>query len=172
MALLVEAGANVDATDKPGGTPLHWAAEQGHQACVSLLLEAGSELDAGALSTGLATWPTCVVATLAAAVPRLHMPPQLLTLYPRHTAALEDETHWDHATAVASEERRVANIAVLQGESRWRRRRPLALIREQRRAVRDAGMVHKEWEREQQEAAAGAAAAAAAKKRQRKGNEC
>ena len=40
----------------------------------------------------------------------------------------------------------------MQGESRWRRRRPLALIREQRLAVRDAGLVHKKWKRKQEEA--------------------
>ena len=46
---------------------------------------------------------------------------------------------------------RVACVALLQGQARWRRRRPLALIREQRRAVRDAGLVHKVWKREQEE---------------------
>ena len=66
-------------------------------------------------------------------------------------AELAGASHVYHGWAVAVEERRVATVAVLQDESRWRRRRPLALIREQRRAVRDAGLVHKEWERQQEE---------------------
>ena len=36
-------------------------------------------------------------------------------------------------------------VAVLQGESRWRRRRALALIREQREASSDAEKARKVW---------------------------
>ena len=39
----------------------------------------------------------------------------------------------------------IAVVAVLQGESRWRRRRALALIREQREAGSDWAKARKVW---------------------------
>ena len=117
----------MDAADEDGYTPLHLAV------CVR---QPGT------------------VALLAAAVPHLHVPPHLLRPSAEDAAALADVTHARHGQATKKAQGRSAIIAVLQGESRWRRRRPLALIRELRRAVRDAGLVHKkwEWEREQEEA--------------------
>ncbi|KAK4206585.1 hypothetical protein QBC37DRAFT_356693 [Rhypophila decipiens] len=43
---LLEAGAEVDAKDNDGRTPLHWASEQDHSTVVQQLLEAGAEVDA------------------------------------------------------------------------------------------------------------------------------
>ena len=43
MRLLLEAKANVDAKANDGRTALHWAAENGHEAVVKLLLEKGAE---------------------------------------------------------------------------------------------------------------------------------
>ena len=93
------------------------------------------------------------VALLAAAVAHLHVPPQLLRPSAEDVVALADEADLDHDDAVKREEGRPGTVVVLHRESRWRRRRSLALIREQRRAVRDAGTVHKEWEREKEAAA-------------------
>ena len=43
---LLEAGAEVDSKDGNGdGTPLSWAAENGHSEVVKSLLEAGAEVD-------------------------------------------------------------------------------------------------------------------------------
>ena len=126
VSLLLQAGANVNAANERDYTPLDRAVENGSVACIALLLNAGAH--------------TCVLRGLW----RVHRPDQ---------AALADESHRDHDRAVAMEKRRIAIVAVLQSEYRWRRRRPLALIREQRRAVRDAGLVHKRWEKEQGEAA-------------------
>ena len=83
---------------------------------------------------------------------QLRGPAQLLRPSPADAAALADASDSRHRKAVEKQKRRPGIIAVLQNESRWRRRRPLALIREQRRAVRDAGLVHKEWKRKQEEA--------------------
>ena len=157
VALLLEAGADVNAANTDGWCrPLFKAAYHGGEACVSLLLEAGADVNATYVN-GEPAWHntiahccTAVVAALAAAVPRLDVPPHLLRPSPQDEAALADPSAWHHWQAMQRQERRPATIAVLQRESRWRRRRPLALIREQRRAVRDAGLVHKEWEREQE----------------------
>ena len=46
MKLLLEQGAEVDAKDSSGWTPLSWAAEKGREAVVKLLLEQGAEADA------------------------------------------------------------------------------------------------------------------------------
>ena len=161
-SLLLKAGADVNAVQINGRTPLHRAVAKDSEACVSLLLQAGADVHA-TNKDGQTVWhmaiaecDTPIVAVLASSVPRLHVPPQLLRPSAEDAAAMADESHWRHAYVVAQEKRRAATIAVLQSESRWRRRRPLALIREQRRAVRDAGLVHKKWEMEQEEAAAAA----------------
>jgi len=44
-ALLV-GGADVSLVDKDGNTALHWAAQKGNTACISLLLDAGAALEA------------------------------------------------------------------------------------------------------------------------------
>ena len=124
--MLLSAGARADVMDGRGRSPLHLAVKECHVPMVTML---------------------------AAAVPCFHMPPHLLRPDVLESMALADDDDWYHDEAVAKEERRPAIIAVLQRESRWGRRRPLALIREQRRAVRDAGLVHKKWEREQEEEA-------------------
>lgn len=41
-SLLIAAGANVDAQDKDGYTPMHMAAGYSHTASLALLLEAGA----------------------------------------------------------------------------------------------------------------------------------
>ena len=41
---LVEAGANCNATDKDGWTPLHYAAERDDEECIVALLAAGADL--------------------------------------------------------------------------------------------------------------------------------
>jgi ankyrin repeat protein len=46
VKLLLGKGANVDAADKDGRTPLSYAAESGHEAVVKLLLEKGANVDA------------------------------------------------------------------------------------------------------------------------------
>ena len=42
----IENGADVNAKDDDGGTPLHLASENGHEAIVSLLLEKGADVNA------------------------------------------------------------------------------------------------------------------------------
>ncbi|KAJ1469047.1 ankyrin repeat-containing domain protein [Baffinella frigidus] len=46
LLLLLEAGAEISATDKRARSPLHAAAHQGHEAAVLLLLEAGADVSA------------------------------------------------------------------------------------------------------------------------------
>jgi ankyrin repeat protein len=46
VKLLLEKGAELEAKDSYGRTPLSWAAEKGHDAVVKLLLEKGAELEA------------------------------------------------------------------------------------------------------------------------------
>ncbi|KAH6714716.1 ankyrin repeat-containing domain protein [Leptodontidium sp. MPI-SDFR-AT-0119] len=46
VKLLLERGAQIEAKDKSGRTPLSWAAVQGHEAIIKLLLEKGAELEA------------------------------------------------------------------------------------------------------------------------------
>ncbi|ORX92853.1 ankyrin, partial [Basidiobolus meristosporus CBS 931.73] len=43
--LIKEGGANVDATDSNGATPLMYAARDGHENIVQLLLEYGAKVD-------------------------------------------------------------------------------------------------------------------------------
>ena len=153
LRLLKSALQSLEAEIMYGHTPLHTAADTGSTPLASLLLMAGADADV-ADEDGATAWRmaivrcyTPVVAMLAAAVRCLDVPPRLLQRSDRDAAALADASDWLRPWAADREAHRPATIAVLQGESRWRRRRPLALIREQRRAVRDAGLVHKEWEK-------------------------
>ena len=158
VSLLLKAGADVNAAPRDGCTPLYKAAEKSSEACVSLLLEAGADADArnsywgSPLERAIVQGSLACMALLAAAVTdlQLHVDPEGIR---EHAALLADESLGSHDWTVEREEPGLATVAVLEGESRWRRRRPLALIREQRRAVRDAGLVHKEWKREQEEKA-------------------
>ena len=142
MSALVAAGADVEAADENGNTALALEAMQGNAACVSTLLAAGADVDAAnkdsktALMWAAMTGHKACVSLLLAA------------------GADVEAANRDGGTALmlAARYGQAACVALLQGAARWRRRRPLALIREQRRAVRDAGLVHKRWEREQEKA--------------------
>ena len=46
MSELLAAGAEVEATNEFGETPLMWAAENGHTGCVAVLLAAGVDVEA------------------------------------------------------------------------------------------------------------------------------
>ncbi|MCG8340703.1 MAG: ankyrin repeat domain-containing protein, partial [Cytophagales bacterium] len=46
VKLLLSQGAAINATDKDGWTPLHWAAKNGHQAVVAYLKERGADINA------------------------------------------------------------------------------------------------------------------------------
>ena len=48
VLLLVEAGANLEAKDGEGATPLCGAAKSGEVECVRMLVEAGADLEARA----------------------------------------------------------------------------------------------------------------------------
>jgi len=50
LKALLTGGADVLLADKKGDTALHWAAREGHTACVSLLLEAGAPLEGKGVS--------------------------------------------------------------------------------------------------------------------------
>jgi uncharacterized protein len=45
LALLLDAGANIYATDESGMTAIHWAIQNGSEATVKLLLDRGARLD-------------------------------------------------------------------------------------------------------------------------------
>ena len=140
--MLIAAGADVNAAASRGTTPLHCAARSG--SCVSLLLQAGArcyadDADRSPLDVAVASRVTSAVALLAAAVPRVEVDAEVLDEgYVDPSNPRGDGTWWQGMPG-AREEAWCTIMATLQGESRWRRRRPLALIREQRRAVRDAG---------------------------------
>lgn len=53
--LLVGAGTDVQGADDEGLTPLHWSAMRGHEAVVSVLVEAGADVHMRVrpLSTGV-----------------------------------------------------------------------------------------------------------------------
>ena len=129
------AGAKVDAADKVGRTPLCLATEHGDEACVSMLVEAGADVDAadqdGWTPLHWAAWcghEACVsMLVKAGANPG--------------TAASDGDT----PILQAHRRGHIGIVAVLQGTSRWRRRRALALIREQREAGSDWRKAKKEW---------------------------
>jgi len=50
LKVLLSGGADVRLADKEGDTALHWAAQKGNMACVSLLLAAGAPLEAKGVS--------------------------------------------------------------------------------------------------------------------------
>ena len=68
MAVLTTAGADVNAADGRGSTPLHSAASQGHDSAVQLLAERGANLEAETKSgqTPLAMTSTKTNPSLAA----------------------------------------------------------------------------------------------------------
>ena len=45
MELLLDKGADLEAKDKDGQTPVSWAAENGHEAVVKLLMEKAVDVD-------------------------------------------------------------------------------------------------------------------------------
>jgi len=53
MALLFEAGADIEAQDDPGGTPLFWCVSNGRSAPAQLLLERGASADVVDSSNGM-----------------------------------------------------------------------------------------------------------------------
>jgi ankyrin repeat protein len=44
LTVLLEAGAEVDAANRQGETPLHWAADHGRRDCLEMLLERGADV--------------------------------------------------------------------------------------------------------------------------------
>jgi len=60
LKALLTGGADVLLVDKDGYTALHWAAREGHAACIVLLLEAGAPLEVKGVSA-FREWVTCFV---------------------------------------------------------------------------------------------------------------
>lgn len=131
-SMLLEAGANANAADARGETALMWAVWC-TPGCVPMLLGAGAEVGArsgrGHTAIGLAiqgakAGVAAMLLQQGAEIPRQ----ALYILFGDESASESDDE---------SEEDQVRTWCVLETESRWRRRRPLALAREQRRAIRD-----------------------------------
>lgn len=159
VSLLLKAGANLEAVDECGGTALHAAAWKGKPSCVAILVQAGADIDA--VDTLCAGTPLHVAAgkkaseatekdTLECASLLLkagsnanarnkdgdsvlvdavknHRGGAMVALLAAAVDQLELDTDLLRKHADGHEA-----LAALQNESRWRRRRALALIREQR----------------------------------------
>lgn len=162
VGALLQAGASFDPTT---GTaccpPIAEAASFGHLAVVKLLLQAGAPPHEHAPAIKSPLWgavlagqDACLVVLLSAGAPVNgsggdDAPLVLAALegYVSTTRLLAGEGATPLNPVVESQRKRVSQLLaerghhataeVLQNESRWRRRRPLALVREQRVAVRD-----------------------------------
>lgn len=141
VSLLLQAGANVGAVDGGGDTAMHYAAAAGHLPVATLLLQAGASLTVtnrdhlSPLDVAVQERQPQLVRLLAAAAKQFSVNPEVCR--PR-TVTFPFEAR--------QEARQPATMKAVQGESRWRRRRGLALLREQRVAARDARnarLVHK-----------------------------
>lgn len=158
---LLQAGADVEACSGTGSTPLHHAVERNHVDCMLLLVAAGAPADVANLDGYTALHMAVegdlrlvstnthdaahevdvsrlhISAMLVASLPSLAPQHQLLRASALDQERLADESHLQHAAAVQKEVARRVALVMLHGESRWRRRRALALIREQRLAAKD-----------------------------------
>lgn len=148
VTMLLEAGADPDG-EKAGQhdqTPLHITSDP---TILCMLLEAGAtpivQLDNEVLN-GRASEDDVIGTPLHSTVLRGHEAcvALLATLPGALTTTSPFEGGEATALQLAVAEGKDASVRILQSEARWQRRRPLALVREQRRAVRDAKMAHKE----------------------------
>lgn len=135
-----------------GTSALALAAGGGHDDCVALLLAAGAtavdvspEGVTSPLRAAVENWHSSTVEQLTSVVDQLQPMPGLCDLDPELVAALSDEDDPLHEMAVEAKEWRDEAVDVLQHASRWQRRRPLALVREQRAAARDEAMARRVW---------------------------
>ena len=52
LAVLLDAGANVDAANSNGATPVYVASQEGHESCLALLIDAGADINKATDSRG------------------------------------------------------------------------------------------------------------------------
>ena len=168
MSLLLATGAALNAANKYGNTALTSAAWNGHEACASMLLAAGAEVEAAncggytALMFAATNGHEAVVSALLVAGAEVEVADNygftalILAAMRGHEACVSQllcmgaampQPHLASAlsSVLRSENARATTTAAIQGEFRWRRRRPLALVREQRVAARDEALARKVW---------------------------
>ena len=172
VSALLAAGADVEAANGRSATALMLAAWNGHEACVSALLAAGAEVEAAsedgatALTLAVRTSHTSCVSALvqagagvnavdASGRTALHIAANrrsesCMSLLMQAGAELRQEQLTGCVDSLGQQVNMPElltqhHMAMLQGSSRWRRRRPLALVRELRVAAKDEAMARKVW---------------------------
>ena len=133
------AASSVDLNSKHnwfGQTALHAAVIHHHAGCASDLAKAGANVDATDLQYGYTPLYRAAQSGCQGCV-------SLLLKAGAKLGAVASDGNTPLFLAQRSGHSGV--VAMLQGESRWRRRRALALIREQREAGSDWGKARKEW---------------------------
>lgn len=143
-----------------GRTPLLVTIHEGFEDCFNLLLRAGANPNVGenrygAMYIAVARQHLWAVSGLLAAGGDVSTKAVALAMHGgrtkctemllQATSDMEFEEAVTEGLALADEPATHPCIGVVQRSSRWRRRRPLALIREQRRAVRDAKSAKLVW---------------------------
>ena len=116
------------------------AAAKGHDKCVSALLAAGAWLEGVDMNAETALGMAVSHGHAGCASQLLH----------QGAAMRKGSRVKGLSSALASCHRQAPSSvgvvrAVIQAESRWRRRRPLALVREQRVAAKDEAMARRVW---------------------------